>query len=117
MNYSDDTIAAISTPVGQGGIGIVRISGSQSIVIAQKIFLNKNKKKLSQAKAFSILYGHIIDPVSESIIDEVLISVMRLPNSYTKEDVVEINCHGGMIAVRKILELTLQQGARLAEPG
>ncbi len=117
MKYFDDTIAAISTPVGQGGIGIVRISGSDSIMIADKIFRSKRTDKLLKAKSFSMLYGHIIDPAEGGVIDEVLVSVMRSPNSYTREDVVEINCHGGMIPLRKTLEKILQQGARLAEPG
>jgi len=116
MNYFDDTIAAISTPVGQGGIGIVRISGTKSIEIADKIFKSKKQGRLSNAKP-SMLYGHVVYPVNGNVIDEVLVSVMRSPNSYTKEDVVEINCHGGMISVKRILEIILEQGARLAEPG
>lgn len=117
MNYFDDTIAAVSTSVGQGGIGIVRISGAQSIEIAGRIFKSKKPVRLSNAKPYSILYGHIIDPGNDNVIDEVLVSVMRSPNSYTKEDVVEINCHGGMISVKRILEIIIGQGARLAEPG
>lgn len=117
MRFEDDTIAAISTPIGQGGIGIVRISGTKSIMIADRIFRPKRIDRLSNAKSHSMLYGHIINPANSSIIDEVLVSVMHSPNSYTKEDVVEINCHGGMISVRKILEIILKQGAMLAEPG
>ncbi len=117
MNYFDDTIAAISTPIGQGGIGIVRMSGPQSLLIAERIFRPKRAVKISDLGPRSIAYGQAIDPSNGSIIDEVLVSVMRSRNSYTKEDVVEINCHGGMIPVRKILEVTISQGARLAEPG
>jgi tRNA modification GTPase len=117
MNFIDDTIVAVSTPVGQGGIGIVRLSGSQSIPLADRIFRKKKKGSLSNLKSHSLTYGHIIDPGNQGIIDEVLVSVMRAPNSYTKEAIVEINCHGGMISVKKILELLLDQGARLAEPG
>jgi tRNA modification GTPase len=117
MNYSDDTIAAISTALGQGGIGIVRISGSQSIEIADRIFHSKRKNRPSEAAPYALLYGHIINPNSSATIDEVLVSIMRSPHSYTKEDIVEINCHGGIISVKKILEITLEQGARLAEPG
>jgi tRNA modification GTPase len=117
MNYSDDTIAAISTALGQGGIGIVRISGSQSIEIADRIFHSKRKNRPSEAAPYALLYGHIINPNSSATIDEVLVSIMRSPHSYTKEDIVEINCHGGIISVKKILEIILEQGARLAEPG
>lgn len=117
MNHPDDTIAAISTPVGQGGIGIVRTSGPLSILIADKIFRPKGEDRLQAVKSHTMVYGHITDPSDNSFIDEVLISVMLAPHSYTMEDVVEINCHGGMVSVRKILEIILTQGARLAEPG
>lgn len=113
-----DTIAAISTPVGQGGIGIVRTSGPQSIPIASRIFIPQGRRDISHIKSHTISYGHVIDPSDDdSIVDEVLVSVMRAPHSYTKEDIVEINCHGGMVSVRKIMELLLSHGARLAEPG
>jgi tRNA modification GTPase len=117
MNLPDDTIAAISTPAGQGGIGIVRLSGPGAIAIADRVFRSGKKKRLAGAKTFSVIYGHVIDPASGREIDEVLATVMRSPRSYTKEDVVEINCHGGMVAVRGLLELLLAEGARLAEPG
>jgi tRNA modification GTPase len=117
MRFENDTIAAISTPVGQGGIGIVRISGPLSLDIADRIFLPKKSGTPSTARHASLLYGHIINPADSSITDEALLSVMRSPNSYTKEDVVEINCHGGMISVRRTLEAVLAQGARLADPG
>ena len=116
----DDTIAAISTPVGEGGIGIVRISGPDAINIAKSIFKPAKNKDWSKEN-YKIIYGHIynFNPINkeQEIIDEVLLSVMKAPNTYTREDVVEINCHGGSLPVRKILELVLAKGARLAEPG
>lgn len=117
MNKSlKDTIAAPGTRPGGSAIGIIKLSGRDSIKIADRVFKAKNKKKLKQAQTYSITYGVIKDPEG-SIIDEVLVSVMRKPGSYTREDVVEINCHGGMGAARSILELILDSGARLAEPG
>ena len=115
--FTDDTIAAISTPLGEGGIGIVRLSGKEAFHIADSIFHSPKGKTLVDSKSHQLLYGHIIDPMSGTKIDEVLASVMKSPHSYTTEDVVEINCHSGMITLRKTLELVLQQGARLAEPG
>jgi tRNA modification GTPase len=115
--FIDDTIAAISTPVGQGGIGIVRLSGKNAIKIADTIFRSPKKKKLRQSHSHRILYGHIVDPSNKAIVDEVLVSVMRAPATYTKEHIVEINCHGGAMPIRAVLELTLSKGARLAEPG
>ncbi len=127
--FTDDTIAAISTPLGHSGIGIVKISGKDAIKIADKIFLSPKNKTLKQIPSHRIIYGHIINPVrkqdslsngvnsNKEIIDEALISVMRSPHTYTKEDVVEINCHGGPVPLRRILELVLKNGARLAEPG
>ncbi len=107
----EDTIAAISTALGIGAISIIRVSGSDSISIVNKIF----DKDLTKAKTHTIHYGHIID--NNQIIDEVLISVMLAPKTFTTEDVVEINCHGGISTTKKILELVLTYGARLAEPG
>jgi tRNA modification GTPase len=115
--FSDDTIAAISTPLGEGGIGIVRLSGKNSIEIAQKIFFSPKNKSLKNVKSYSVVYGHIYEPATDDKIDEVLVTVMKSPSSYTKEDVVEINCHGGMITLRKTLELVIKKGARLADPG
>ncbi|MFC1623712.1 tRNA uridine-5-carboxymethylaminomethyl(34) synthesis GTPase MnmE [Candidatus Omnitrophota bacterium] len=112
----DDTIAAVSTPVGEGGIGIVRLSGKESLKIADKIFVSKNGKKPSGFKTYTVHYGHIIDR-RQNVVDEVILTVMRAPKSYTKEDVVEINCHNGIVPLRKILDLVLMNGARLAEPG
>jgi tRNA modification GTPase len=113
----DDTIAAVSTPVGQGGIGIVRMSGPAALAIADRIFLPRKGERPGAARSHSLLYGHALDPSDGSTIDEVLVSVMRAPRSYTREDVVEFNCHGGMVPVQTLLELVLAQGARLAEPG
>jgi len=115
--HTDDTIAAISTPLGRSGIGIVRLSGREAIKIADKVFISPKKKKLKHTKSHRILFGHIINPANNDIADEVLVSVMKSPNTYTKEDIVEINCHGGMLSLRKTLELALANGARLAEPG
>jgi len=117
MHFESDTIAAISTPVGQGGIGIVRISGPQALAIADSLFRPKKADTPSAARSCSLLYGHIIDPSDNAVMDEVLVAIMRAPRSYTKEDVVEINCHGGMISVKRTLETVLAQGARLADPG
>lgn len=111
-----DTIAAISTSLNESGIGIIRISGIDAIDIADSIFINKNKEhKLHTYKTHTIHYGYINN--SENIIDEVMISIMKAPNSYTKEDVIEINCHGGIRVCKNILDLVLQKGARIAEPG
>jgi tRNA modification GTPase len=111
----DDTIAAISTPLGEGGIGIVRISGKDSIEIADRIF--RGKLPPSQIPSHTVNYGEIMDPVTEEVIDEVLLTVFRAPKSYTVEDLVEINCHGGYLVLSKVLEQALNCGARLAQPG
>ncbi len=146
LKYSaSDTIAAISTPPGEGGIGIVRLSGKKALSIADKIFMPKDKSKPSAYKTYTTHYGYIIRPVMQAacrakeetqsgkyathlpagrqrntkyeIVDEVILTVMRAPKSYTREDIVEINCHGGIVALREVLELALSFGARLAEPG
>jgi tRNA modification GTPase len=117
MFSDDDTIAAISTPLGEGGIGIVRKSGRNSLAIASRLFISPENKPLDKMRNFHLTYGHILDPSTGETIDEVLLSLMRAPSSYTKEDVVEINCHGGLISLTKILGLVLKLGARLAEPG
>jgi tRNA modification GTPase len=114
-NDPEDTIVAPATPLGEGGIGIVRISGPKALDIADKIFAPRSGVKPSQCQAYSVHYGHIAD--KKGAIDEVLLTVMRSPKSYTKEDVVEINCHGGIQAVKKVLELITGQDARLAQPG
>ena len=115
----EDTIVAISTPLGIGGIAIVRMSGPLSIVIASKIFLHrgKTKKKPHQFRSHRIYYGTIVKPGEGILVDEVLLTVMRKPRTYTREDIVEINCHGGYLAVHKVLELANKLGARIAEPG
>lgn len=114
--FNEDTIAAISTSIGHSSIGIVRLSGINSIRITDKIFISPKKKSLKKTPSHRIMYGHIINSNKE-IIDEVLVSVMRAPHTYTREDIVEINCHGGPVPLRKILELVLKTGAKLAEPG
>ena len=113
-NTDNDTIAAISTPVGEGGISIIRVSGDDAIAVAQKIYRGKD---LSKVHTNTINYGHIIDPDNGEEVDEVMVSVMRAPHTYTCEDVVEINCHGGLLATNRILQLVLSYGARMAEPG
>lgn len=112
---NEDTIAAISTPYGTGGIGIIRISGDRAFEIAKRIF--KGKRNFDEIKSHTINYGKIIDPVKKETIDEVLVTKMKKPNTFTREDVVEINCHGGIVVLKKILDLVLKQGARAAEPG
>lgn len=115
--YTEDTIAAISTPIGHSGIGIVRLNGKDAIKIADKVFRSPGKKKIQKARSHRIIYGHVIDPESREIIDEVLLSLMKAPHTYTREDIVEINCHGGAVPLRRVLEIVLRKGARLAEPG
>lgn len=111
-----DTIAAIATGTTNAGISIIRISGTDAISVADAIFVSKKgKKKLSEVKTHTLHYGSVYD--GELMVDEVLVSVMKAPNTYTTEDIVEINCHGGIIVTKKILELVLSHGARIAEPG
>lgn len=112
--YTKDVIAAISTALGEGAIGIVRLSGSEAISIVNPLFKGPNLEKVS---SHTIHYGHIIAPKTEKVIDEVMVTVLRAPKTYTREDIVEINCHGGVVAVQTILDLVLTTGARLAEPG
>ncbi|GAB4406384.1 MAG: tRNA uridine-5-carboxymethylaminomethyl(34) synthesis GTPase MnmE [Thermodesulfovibrionales bacterium] len=114
---TEDTIAAISTPLGEGGIGIVRLSGRAAVHIVAKLFSSRKNKKLEESGSHRLIYGFIRDPATDTTIDEVLVAVMKAPNTYTREDVVEINCHGGILPLRKVLELVLRNGARLAEPG
>ncbi len=111
----EDTIAAISTPLGEGGIGIVRMSGPESFDIAKKIFRSKNEA-WSSAEDHRLVYGHIFDPAGKPV-DEVLLGYMKAPHTYTRDDIIEINCHGGIVPTKKILELVLSAGARLARPG
>jgi len=115
MYYNGDTIAAISTPYGTGGIGIIRISGPRAFEIGGKIFIGK--KPFSEIKSHTISHGKIIDPSTGQMVDDVLLFKMKGPNTYTAEDVVEISGHGGIVVLRNILKLVLAQGARAAEPG
>ncbi len=127
----NSTIAAIATPGGRGGIGIIKLSGSKSLSIAAALFSPAGSESASHSdpsrsskartgddfESHRLYYGHIIDPGSRRIVDEVLLAIMKAPRSYTREDVVEINAHGGLVAVNAILELVLRCGARIAEPG
>jgi tRNA modification GTPase len=131
MTANPDTIAAIATPSGRGGIGIIKISGAKSFPIAGAIFRPSNSRLNSVAgsagksqrtaplkfESHRIYYGHIVDPHTERLLDEVLVSAMKAPQTYTREDVVEINTHGGAMALHAILKLVLNTGARMAEPG
>ena len=110
-----DTIAAIATPVGEGGISIIRISGSNSLDIVDKIFKAKNNKSILDMKSYTMRYGYIVN--DGDIIDEVIVSFMKGPKSFTSEDIVEINCHGGVVSTNKVLDSVIRFGARLAEPG
>ena len=116
MQTEFDTIAAISTAPGEGAIGIVRISGEDAIRIADEVYRLKDKR-LNEQASHTIHYGHIVDPKNDEVIDEVMVTVLRAPKTFTREDVVEINCHGGIVAINRILQLVLRMGARLAEPG
>ncbi|QGH36870.1 tRNA uridine-5-carboxymethylaminomethyl(34) synthesis GTPase MnmE [Gracilibacillus salitolerans] len=109
-----DTIAAISTPIGEGAIAIVRLSGEDAIAISNKIFEGKDLEKV---ESHTIHYGKMIDTATNEMMEEVMVTVMRAPKTFTKEDVVEINCHGGLASVNRLLEHVLFHGARLAEPG
>ena len=112
-----DTIAAISTPMGEGAIAIVRLSGDEAIDIADKIFKSPAGKRLADVATHTIHYGHLVDPKTDDVVEEVMLSLMRGPKTFTREDVVEINCHGGLVSVNRVLQLVLRNGARLAEPG
>ena len=118
MYSLDDTIAAISTPVGEGGIGIVRLSGPDALAILQNIFLRGRKRSaIRKLQPYHLTYGHVVDPETNQTLDEVLVAYMPAPWTYTRQDVVEINCHGGIVPLRRVLELCLRYGARLASPG
>ena len=112
-----DTICAIATPIGEGGIAIIRISGDKALEIASKIFVAKNKQDIKNMKSFTMRYGNIIEYSTGEMIDDVILSYMKNPRSYTGEDVIEVNCHGGVVATNKVLEEIVKAGARLAEPG
>ena len=114
--HLDDTIAAVSTAMAPAGIGIVRISGNDAFEVADRVFRAKKEgKKLSAVKSHTIHYGWITE--GEEVIDEVLVMVMKGPKTYTGENTVEIDCHGGVLAVKKVLEAVLHAGARAADPG
>lgn len=115
MNSGEDTIAAIATPVGEGGIGIVRLSGGKALAIAAELFVSSTGKDLRMSRR-QVFHGELRDDTGETV-DEVLVHIMRAPHSYTREDVVEINCHGGPAPLSAVLLLVLGRGARLAEPG
>ena len=109
-----DTIAAISTPIGEGGISIVRMSGEDAVKIANKVFKGAN---LTEVSTHTIHYGHIVDPESKKVVDEAMVTVLRAPKTFTREDIVEVNCHGGIVVTNHILQLLLANGARMADPG
>ena len=111
-----ETIAAVATALSDSGIGIIRISGDQALQIGDRVYRSKNGcHNLSDYGSHTIHYGYIVD--GDEILDEVMVAIMKAPRSYTKEDTVEINCHGGVLIMRKILETVLKNGARLAQPG
>ncbi|WP_139906238.1 tRNA uridine-5-carboxymethylaminomethyl(34) synthesis GTPase MnmE [Clostridium thermarum] len=112
-----DTIAAVATGIGEGGISIIRLSGDKALKIADSIFRGKNGRSLLDIKTYTMRYGHIIDKDTDEIIDEVIVSYMKGPKSFTAEDTIEINCHGGVIATNRVLEEVIKAGARVAEPG
>jgi len=112
-----DTIAAVSTVTGEGGISIIRVSGENSLRITNKIFKSKNNKNILNMLPYTMRYGHIVEIVTGDIIDEVLVAFMKAPHSFTAEDTVEINCHGGVTATNKVLKEVFKAGARLAQPG
>ena len=112
-----DTIAAVATPLGEGGVGIIRLSGWAALEVAERLFKAKYARNWRARRNYRLHYGHIVDPETGSTVDEVLLAVMRAPHSYTREDVVEIHAHGGIVPLRRILELCIAGGARLAEAG
>lgn len=116
-NVHFDTIAAVSTPMGEGAIAIVRLSGDEAIQIADRIFRSPSGKKLIKEQSHTIHYGHLENPATGEVVEEVMLSLMKAPKTFTREDVVEVNCHGGLVAVQRVLQLVLKEGARLAEPG
>lgn len=111
----NDTIAAISTPIGEGGISVIRVSGPEAVEVVDRVY--KGKRSLAEVETHTVHYGHIFHPETKEILDEVLVTVMRAPRTFTREDVVEVSCHGGIVPVQKVLKALLAAGARLAEPG
>jgi tRNA modification GTPase len=112
-----DTIAAVATSQGEGGIAIIRVSGNNALRMVSGIFKGKNDRSLQDIKSYTMRYGHIIDKDSGEVIDEVIVSYMKGPKSFTAEDTVEINCHGGVVATNRVLEEVIKTGVRLADPG
>ena len=112
-----DTIAAIATGIGEGGISIIRISGDKALSVVCHIFQGKNGRELDDIRSYSMRYGYIIEKDSNEKLDEVIISYMKSPKSYTCEDTVEINCHGGIVPANRILKELIKHGIRIAEPG
>ncbi|MBY0757086.1 tRNA uridine-5-carboxymethylaminomethyl(34) synthesis GTPase MnmE [Clostridium sardiniense] len=112
-----DTICGIATAQGEGGIAIIRVSGNKALEIVGRIFRGKNNFDINNMKTYTMKYGNIIDSISYEVIDEVIISYMKGPRSFTAEDVVEINCHGGVVSTNRVLEEVIKSGARIAEPG
>src|SRR5580765_3945058 len=112
----DDTIAAIATPLGEGGLAVIRISGAEAVQVGERCFraAGSTAIKPSAAPTHTIHFGHVIN--NGQIVDEVLLSVMRAPRTFTREDVVEIACHGGLLPAKAVLDTVLRSGARLAEP-
>ncbi len=117
MYIPNDTISAVATPVGEGGLGVIRISGNGAIECADSIFHSKSGKSAADFLSHTAHYGYVKDPSSGEVVDDCIVTVFRSPNSYTGEDTVEISCHGGKATLGRTLELTLKAGARLAEPG
>ena len=117
MNFHD-TIAAIATARGEAGIGIVRVSGGLALSIAAGLFRSPRGVPPTELPTHTLTYGHVVDTsASREVIDEVLLGIMRAPKTYTGEDIVEFNCHGGMVTLTAVLDLIVKRGARIAEPG
>ena len=117
MLHEEDTICAIASGMGKAAIGIVRISGQDAVSIVDKVFQNPKGRKLTDLKSYQASYGHILDPANNQVIDEVIVLVMKEPHTYTTEDCVEIDCHGGPFVMQKVMDLLVRNGARPAEPG
>lgn len=119
MMYSRDeeTICAIASAEGDAAIGVIRVSGRKAVSITDRIFRNPSGRTLSSLKSYSMLYGHLVNPETEEVLDEVVVLFMKAPHTYTTEDCVEIDCHGGTFVMNRILDLLIQNGARAAEPG
>ena len=115
--YYEDTITAISTPIGRGGIGIIRMSGPEALSMADNLYVSKKGKALSQCDTWRLTLGYVFRDKPQNIVDEVLIVYMPAPHTYTKEDIVEIYCHSGLVVLDRILQVALGFGARHAEPG